>query len=76
VEAGLFDIRGAARSVDLDIKQLNVCREDRRYQPALQEMLFVDIMGVVATPAFFVYGLKVRGNQPDKLRQLFEAALE
>lgn len=75
VADGALDIAGTARSVGLHLNSFNVCRRSRRYQQTVQEITLVNNMGVTATPTFFVNGEEIRGNRPDEIRQLIDAAL-
>jgi len=52
-----------------------VCRSDQRYAAAVQEMAFVDNMGVRATPTFFVNGQMISGNVPNEIRKMIDEAL-
>lgn len=76
VAVGDFDIARAGRIAHLDMKAFDTCRDEQRYNAAVQEMAFVDNMGVTATPAFFVNGELISGNLPDVIRQKIDAALE
>lgn len=75
VAAGDLDIAGAARSAGLHRGSFNTCRRSQRYQQAVQEIAVMDNRGVTGTPTFFINGEEVRGNRPDDIRQLIEAAL-
>ncbi len=75
VAEGALDIATAARGVGLHLGAFNTCRSTRRYQDTVSEIALTDNMGVTATPTFFVNGEEVRGNRPDEIRRLIEAAL-
>lgn len=75
VAEGALDIATAARGVELHLGAFNTCRSTRRYQDTVSEIALTDNMGVTATPTFFVNGEEVRGNRPDEIRRLIEAAL-
>jgi len=75
VDAGDFNLDGAARNAGINMKLFNACRDDDRYESAVQEMVSVDNMGVNATPTYFVNGQKISGNRPDEIRQLIDEAL-
>ena len=75
VAEGELDIVTAARGVGLHLNAFDTCRRIRRYQDTVPEIALTDNMGVTATPTFFVNWQEVRGNRPDEIRQLIEAAL-
>lgn len=75
IEVNAFDIDRAARVSGLDMRVFNECVDSGRYRPAIQEMVYVDNMGVDATPTFFINGEKVSGNLPEQIRQKIEVAL-
>jgi len=75
IEVNAFDVDRAARVSGLDMRVYNECVNSDRYEPAIQEMVYVDNMGVNATPTFFINGVKVSGNLPDEIRQKIEDAL-
>lgn len=73
--SGALDITTAARGAGLHLSAFDACRRSRRYQQTVQEIALIDNMGVTATPTFFVNGHEVRGNRPDEIRRLIDAAL-
>lgn len=75
VAEGALDITTAARGAGLHLGAFNTCRRSRRYQDTVPEIALTNNMGVTATPTFFVNGEPVRGNRPDEIRRLIEAAL-
>ncbi len=75
IAVGDFDIDRAARMARLDADAFRVCRSDQRYAAAVQEMAFVDNMGVRATPTFFVNGQMISGNVPNEIRKMIDEAL-
>ena len=75
IEVNNFDIDRAARVSGLEMQVYKECVDSGRYRAALQEMVYVDNMGVNATPTFFINGVKVEGNLPDEIRQKIEDAL-
>jgi len=75
VAEGELDITAAALGAGLYLGAFNTCRRTRRYQETVPEIALTDNMGVTATPTFFVNGEEVRGNRPDEIRRLIEAAV-
>ena len=71
-----LNIDQAIRDAALDVRTFNTCRNNQKYQQAQGEIVFVDNMGVNATPTFFVNGTRVEGNRPEELRRLIEEALK
>ncbi len=75
VAEGALDMTTAARGAGLHLSAFDTCRRTRRYQETVPEIALTDNMGVTATPTFFVNGEEVKGNRPDEIRRLIEAAL-
>lgn len=75
IAVGGFDIDRAARMARLDTDAFQACRSGQRYAAAVQEMAFVDNMGVRATPTFFINGEQISGNVPSEIRQMIDEAL-
>ena len=76
IEVGGYNIERAAGIAGLEMGAFSECRAEQRYNPALQEIVFVNNQGVDATPTFFINGEEVSGNRPERIKELIELALE
>jgi cyclophilin family peptidyl-prolyl cis-trans isomerase/protein-disulfide isomerase len=76
IGAGAFDLDAAAKEIDLNVEQFTACKAEGRYVAAAREASIAAFeRGVTATPAFFVNGEQVLGNDPGSIRRLIEQAL-
>ena len=76
IGAGKFDLAASAQEIDLNMAQFSACKAGGRYaDAALDASMAAYQRGVTATPAFFVNGQQVLGNDPATLRRLIEEAL-
>ncbi len=76
IGAGAFDLMAAAQEIDLNVAQFAACKATGRYvDAALEASMVAYERGVTATPAFFVNGQPVLGNDPASIRRLIEEAL-
>lgn len=71
-----FDLEAAAQTAEVDLDALVECWESGRYRDAIMDAVnHAGQQGVNATPAFFVNGELIMGNDPAGIRRLIEAAL-
>lgn len=74
--SGDLDLTASAEEIDLDMEAFNACVAEERYAEAVEDVsAHAFEMGVDATPAFFVNGEMVMGNNPARISQLILEAL-